>query len=305
MPGAYAHISIVNETQKRTAAAGLRRQTSFILSRNLKYLELGAVSPDYPYLAFGEAKWADNMHYSNTSILLRAGVEAVGSLPEGKRARATAWLCGFAAHMAADMTIHPVVEIKVGPYKDNKSEHRRCEMHQDAYIFPKIVNVGDTGLSRHLSTGIAACNAEHDTDQLEETVTHTWNAMLGAAYPNDVADESPNPSKWHNGFRRTLLTMASANRLFPLSRHVGVGLNIAYPQRSDVLDTYIKQLSTPEGFMDYDELFERACRNVLEVWKGIDLALADGSSKFLDEVDNWDLDTGRCLSKNEYVFWKN
>jgi len=120
MPGAYAHISIVNAAQKRTAGAGLRRQTSFSLSRNLKYLELGAVSPDYPYLAFGQAKWADNMHYSNTSILLRSGVGAVRNLPEDKRARATAWLCGFAAHMAADMTIHPVVEIKVGPYKDNK-----------------------------------------------------------------------------------------------------------------------------------------------------------------------------------------
>jgi hypothetical protein len=263
------------------------------------------VSPDYPYLALGQAKWADSMHYRNTSTLLRAGVEAVRSLPEDERARATAWLCGFAAHMAADMTIHPVVEIKVGPYKDNKNEHRRCEMHQDAYIFPKIVGVGDTGLSLHLSTGIAACNAEHDTDLLEETITHTWRTMLIAAYPNEVAVESPDPSKWHNGFRRALLTMAKANRLFPVSRHVGVGLNIAYPEQSDVLDTYIKQLSTPEGSMDYDALFKRACGNVLEVWKGIDIALDDGSSQFLNEVDDWNLDTGRCLSRNEYVFWKN
>ena len=129
------------------------------------------------------------------------------------------------------------------------------------------MRVGDTGLSRHLTTGIAACNAEQDSDHLEGTVTQTWSAMLAAAYPSDVAEESPSPSKWHKGFRRTPLTMASANRLFPFSRHVGVGLNIAYPERSDVLDTYIYQLSTPEGLMDYDELFKRACENVLKYGK--------------------------------------
>ena len=70
--------------------------------------------------------------------------------------------------MTTDMTIHPVVELRVGPYKGNEGEHRRCEMHQDAFIFPRVMNVGDTGLSEHLATGIGACHAADDEDELDE-----------------------------------------------------------------------------------------------------------------------------------------
>lgn len=66
MPGAYAHIAVVNAAQKWSDTVGLRKVTSRNLARDLKYLEFGAVSPDYPYLALksGQAAWADNMHYT-------------------------------------------------------------------------------------------------------------------------------------------------------------------------------------------------------------------------------------------------
>ena len=32
-----------------------------------------------------------------------------------------AWLLGYCAHVATDVTIHPVVEMKVGPYDENKN----------------------------------------------------------------------------------------------------------------------------------------------------------------------------------------
>ncbi len=139
MPGAYAHIAVVNDAQKRAGSAGLRDDTLVSLGLFLKYAELGAVSPDYPYLTLkrGQKKWADAMHYTRNASLLRAGVAAVTKLPPDLQSKATAWLLGFAAHMTTDMTIHPVVELRVGPYKGNEGEHRRCEMHQDAFIFGK------------------------------------------------------------------------------------------------------------------------------------------------------------------------
>lgn len=162
MPGAYAHIAVVNDAQKRAGAAGLRDQTAAALGRFLKFAELGAVSPDYPYLAAmhpAQKKWADAMHYTRTGTLLRSGAAIVAKLPPSAKPKATAWFLGLAGHMTTDMTIHPVVELRVGPYKGNESEHRRCEMHQDAFIFPRVLDLGDTGLTQHLATGIASCHA--------------------------------------------------------------------------------------------------------------------------------------------------
>lgn len=304
MPGAYAHMSIVNDAQKHIDGAGLRNETAAALGRHLKYVELGSVSPDYPYLALKQASWADSMHYQNTSTLLRSGVAAVRALPSTERSKATAWLFGFAAHMTSDMTIHPVVELKVGPYGANKGEHRRCEMHQDAYIFPRIFDAGEAGLSEHLTTGIASCHTPGDPDSLLPCVHSTWVTMLTAAYPGAVVQETPDPSVWHRGFKGVLNAMAGANRLFPFARHVASNLNIAYPKTADVLDTYILGLTTPEGPMNYLQIFERARSNVISVWAGLDAALYEGDSDFLTSLQDWDLDTGRNLVDHKHVFWK-
>lgn len=85
------------------------------------------------------------------------------------------------------MTIHPVLELRVGPYQDNKGEHRRCEMHQDAFIFPRVMNVGDVGLTDHLASGIAACHAADAEDQMDPTIEQLWLSMLEAAYFDSVS----------------------------------------------------------------------------------------------------------------------
>jgi hypothetical protein len=306
MPGAYAHISVVNDAQKRADAAGLRDDTLASLGLYLKYVELGAVSPDYPYLALrpGQKKWADAMHYTHNATLLRAGVAAVAKLPPDVQPKATAWLLGFAAHMATDLTIHPVVELRVGPYKGNEGEHRRCEMHQDALIFPSVMSVGDTGLSEHLATGIAACHAEGEADMIDPVVGHVWEAMLAAAYPDEPGDDPPLLSAWHRGFRDILSTMAGANHLFPFSRHVSAKLNLAYPEAKDIDASFIRQLRTPEGPMDYEAIYQRARGNVLAVWKGLDDALIHGRSDALDQLEDWNLDTGRSVQTDRLVFWE-
>lgn len=307
MPGAYAHIAVVNEAQKRAGPAALRGETLLALGLYLKYLELGSVSPDYPYLTLGRAQkqWADLMHYTRNAGLLRKAVAVVAELPSKTKPKATAWLFGFAAHMATDMTIHPVVELRVGPYKGNEGEHRRCEMHQDAYIFPPVMNVGDTGLSEHLATGIGSCHAPDDKGRIDPAVCQLWLAMLDANYPEEPAIEAAQPDAWHRGFQTVLNAMAGANHLFPFARHVSAELNLAYPETENIDPSFIYQLATPEGPMDYSELFARARANVLAVWTGLDEALAIGRSDDLDRLEDWDLDTGRSVQTGRLVFWKN
>lgn len=306
MPGAYAHLSIVNDAQKRAGAAGLRKDTLVSLGLHLKFLELGSVSPDYPYLSLKreQKRWADAMHYTRNATLLRTGVAAVNRLPAELKEKATAWLLGFAAHMTTDMTIHPVVEMRVGPYALNQGEHRRCEMHQDAFIFPRVMNVGDTGLCEHLSSGIATCHADSDEDVFDPAVQKIWLAMLGAAYPAEMVQAQPAPSSWHCGFRDILSTMAGVNHLFPFARHVSADLNLSYPTAKDIDPSFIRQLHTPEGPLDYEAIYERARTNVLTVWKVLDEALVTGRSEALDRLHDWNLDTGRSVQTGQLVFWK-
>src|SRR5688572_28216498 len=133
MPGAYAHITLVNvlSEPRRLLNLGFTKSAAAAVSDYFKFCELGAVSPDYPYLAVTDSKaarWADLMHYQRTGEMLHAATEGVQTLSgEGQR-RAFAWLLGCAAHVATDVTIHPVVELKVGKYEANKQGHRVCEM---------------------------------------------------------------------------------------------------------------------------------------------------------------------------------
>lgn len=303
MPGAYAHITVVNHAQKMAKATAISKEAKYALGMHLKFAELGAVSPDYPYLALGQSRWADNMHYTNTSTLLKTGIERLREMTGIEREKATSWLFGFAGHMATDMTIHPIAEKIVGPYKGNESAHRKCEMHQDSFIFQKM-DLGDVGLTEHLKTGIASCHVVADSDKLDGAISDLWLAMLKAAYPGDDQIVMPEPNKWHQGFTGLLKALTTTNRLFPFSRHVAINLNLTYPEIAAVEKKYIHNLNTPEGLMSYDAVFSRACKNVLSVWEGLDLALSGKGNSFLDTLANWDLDTGRNVPQRTYVFWK-
>jgi hypothetical protein len=307
MSGAYTHISIVNDARVKASGAGLRKPTLKALGLYLKYVELGAMSPDYPYLDLAldrkQTVWADLMHYTSTARLVQSGVKEVCDSPGAIQPKLTAWLLGLAAHIATDMTIHPVIELKVGPYKGNESEHRRCEMHQDAYIFPKVMNVGPTNLSEHMASGIGGCSDPSDGSRLDPDVERIWSAMLNQTYPGMATKVPAQPSSWHRGFKGVLLTLSKVNQLVPFSRHVSANLGLTYPQATDIDHSYIANLRTPEGVQHFDEVYERARNNVLAVWKGLDDALAQGGSSDLDSLENWNLDTGRSVATGSLVFW--
>ncbi|MNV19034.1 hypothetical protein D3C71_1098770 [compost metagenome] len=304
MPGAYAHITAVNWAKSR-ARDGLSKESLYALGKRFAFAELGCVSPDYPYLGPGQAFWADQMHYKNTANLLRSGVAGVKSLNGVAREKATSWLLGLACHMTADMTIHPIVEKIVGPYELNKGAHRLCEMHQDTFIFSQL-NLGDVGLTNHLATGIGSCSTPRNSLALDPSIKALWLQMLAASYSGtDQGDApEPRPDLWHAGFCTVLKAVGTATALFPFARHVAADNGLVYPALQEVSKTYVKALSTPEGVMDYGQVFDRAVENIIQVWTGIDKALS-GSYTYLNALEDWNLDTGRSQATGKYVFWRN
>ena len=303
MPGAYAHITIVNHAQKLARTSGLSLEAKKALGLHLRFAELGAVSPDYPYLAPGEARWADQMHYTNNAVLMRSGVAEIQKMQGTAREQAMAWLFGFAAHMTGDMTIHPVVERMVGPYAQNKKAHRHCEMHQDAFIFQRM-NVGPAQLTQHLTSGIASCSGGSSLE-LDPSIAKTWEAMLTSAYPQEVQSGKPKMNLWHAGFTKLLLGMSGANRLFAFARHAAADAGLAYPDVAGIDHaSYITAVPTPEGLMPYEQVFDRACQNVLNVWQVLDEALQGKGGTALAGMENWNLDTGRSVATGKLLFWK-
>ena len=306
MPGAYAHITAVNIANEtgRIQEAGISRETALALGRYPQYLELGAVSPDYPYLdlGFGSSakEWADNMHYTNTGYMIGHGIQHLSSVRQDAREKCIAWLCGYAAHVVADLTIHPIVELRVGPYQQNATDHRTCEMHQDAYIFERM-NVGELGASEHLDSGISRCSGE-DGSLLDEDIKALWLAMLSTNYPDEFTTNKPDPDSWHAGFKRIVDIVEEGYKLFPIARHVAADKGLTYPAREDIDPSFIEDLKTPSGTAHYDEIFDKAVSNIVQMWKQISDDLDKQDSELMAQLGNWDLDTGRD-ENDQLVYW--
>lgn len=206
MSGAYTHITLENlvkEPLRLEAIEGFPKDAIVTILDYFKFCELGALSPDYPYLALDDSSapsWADAMHYTRTGEVIHAGIEQLQQMESEAFQKGLAWLLGYSAHVATDVTIHPIVERKVGPYHENKSGHRICEMNMDAYIFQRL-NLGDIGLSDHLDSGIARCSAPGDSDQIDLDISTLWLTMLQKIYPDHFDSNPPDISKWYRRFR--------------------------------------------------------------------------------------------------------
>jgi len=304
MPGAYAHLTLANclrETQRLESTPGFPVIAIRAVLEHFEYVELGAVSPDYPYLAIRDSKaarWADAMHYTNTGGMIRAGVELLRGLDVDKHLKELAWLLGYTSHVVADMTIHPVVELKVGTYDDNKGEHRVCEMNQDAYVFQRL-NIGPLGLSNHLCNGIARCGT---LNGLDDGIVSLWNAMMQRVHPEEYAANPPDIHKWHRGFVKVLSTISHGQQLMPLSRHVAAGIGLTYPAPDDVAPEFIDELHVPGGFLGYDLLFDRAVDNAFAEWGRVAASLFGVGDHSIAHLGEWNLDTGRNAF-GHLVYW--
>jgi hypothetical protein len=310
MPGAYAHMTLVNqlrETHRLDAIEGFSDEAGISLMRFFKFCELGAVSPDYPYLALGDrkaAQWADLMHYERTGPMIQAGTRLVAAMPAGvDRRKALSWLLGYAAHVTTDVTIHPVVELKVGKYQEHQREHRVCELHQDAYIFQRM-NLGPIGLAEYLNAGIWACDAPLGSGRLDPVISKLWKAMLKECHPRQYRAGAPDPESWHRCFHAVIDRIEEGGRLFPAARHLAVDCGLTYPDPAEVDPQFIRQLQVPgnAGHLDYDAIFDTAIEHVGAVWGSISRTIFGSESGSLAMLGSWNLDTGRNEAGN-YVFW--
>jgi hypothetical protein len=266
--------------------------------------ELGAVSPDYPYLHFLEKdskRWADLMHYVRTGEPIRAGVALLRAMDGEAQEMALAWLLGYAAHVAADVTIHPVVELRVGPYAQNSHAHRVCELNQDAYIFQRL-NLDDIGASEHLDSGIWACCDTPGSGRLNPAIATFWRRVLNHTHPDEYLDNEPDIDAWHSGFKSAVDTVEEGRSLPRFARHLAVDCGLTYPSFGDVDLSYISGLSTPDGTMDYDAVFDKALANIIDIWTLIGKGVFNGDSAYLSAIGDWNLDTGRDANK-KYAYW--
>jgi len=161
MAGGFVHITAAAEALGRLGdVEGLAPADKLAISQFMPFVEVGAVGPDYPYLG-RQPEWADRMHYENTGEVICNGLRVLRRREPGVlRIRCLAWLLGYAAHVATDLTIHPVVLRRVGPYEENKTAHRTCEMHQDAYICWPRRNLGALGLADYFRENINHCSTD-------------------------------------------------------------------------------------------------------------------------------------------------
>jgi len=299
MPAAYAHITLVNlckEPANLDRLQGFPDKARSCINKYFRFCELGAVSPDYPYLAMGigsknAKKWADIMHYARTSDVIRSGAELLSGMTGVAQGKGTAWLMGYAAHVVTDVSIHPIVELKVGTYAGHEKEHRICEMNQDVYIYPKL-NMGGIGLSEHLTNGIARCHDTGSKKKLDSDIKALWASMLKKTHASEFKKNSPKFDKWHSGFIQGVDQVAEeGGKLIPLARHVALDLGVIYPETANA--TYTKNLKTPTGPMDYDAIFARAIENVSLTWNTIARSIFNKRPEMLASMPNWNLDTGR------------
>jgi hypothetical protein len=310
VPGTFAHITVVNlaRESRRIDELGISKHGAAALNDWFGFTEMGCVSPDYPYLAErnreAAMRWADLMHYTRTGDMVRSGVGAVRELSGESKRRAFAWLLGYSAHVATDVTIHPIVELKVGKYSENKTAHRECEMHQDAYIWPMRMNLGEVGVCEHLSNGILRC-IDSETKQIHSDVKSVWSQMLDGNYPAEAQRNLPNIDSWHRGFDLLVNKIGEeGGHLMPLARHVAVDCGLTYPA-FDEIDrvAFINALRVPTGgVMHYDQILDRAVENVGKAWRALDAAINDNNSRAVDFFGNWNLDTGRDANGN-LAFW--
>jgi hypothetical protein len=315
MPGSYAHITLVNEASEKRrlkGIAGFPREAIDAASLHLNFLELGCISPDYPYLDLtsGDSKkWADAMHYTHTCNAIFVGADLVRKLPQGMaKEKCLAWLMGYTAHVITDMCVHPVVELKVGPYAGNETPHRRCEMHQDAYIFRRI-GTGMPQVAGHIKATILTCGASDDPKRLDPDLKKLWTELLKTVHPKAFVDDPPDMDKWHQKCYTILeKILPTSSRFVGFARHACDGLGFSYPTPAKIaMKGYIENLTVPGGkSMHYDDVFNLAIERVHQVWLEVTRYALGQGDLLAFRNDEWDLDTGRNKldAKNRLVFWE-
>lgn len=298
MPGQYAHIVVISELHG-SRLRGLPEFPAQAISPVLRYgnyAELGSISPDLAFFYPFQSSWADDMHKKATGKMIREGIALVAAMTDAVRQqKCFAWLCGYAAHVATDVTVHPVVQLKS---KGSSKIHRLCEMNQDAYIWDRL-DVGTIGNANPFRA-LESCFPD---SHLDRDVAWLWAEMLKRTYPEHWAHDTPKLDMWHFGFKLVIEKFASLGHAIPFGRHLGTDLAAVYPAHNEIDLSFINNLAVPGGGTeDYDDIFDRAVRATETVWIEVAKGVYQASSSYQTAIGDWSLDYGTDPT-GKMVFW--
>lgn len=306
MAGAFTHFVICDQAKSKKKVLGVELWQ--LLNKYYQFLFLGAASPDLPYLSFktGCVNWADVMHYERTNSMFQSGYAQMKTIWPKKTPADEAkfiWLMGFASHLIADATIHPVVQAIVGSYQDNPTEHRVCEMTQDSLIY-NLYRKTDIRYSE-FSEMLKFCKDSPHFRSLMEF----WENLLEVSYREK--GEEPEPALWFNTYS-TAIGAAGESKIFAFFRHLGIAEKLVYKTRSEIEKLYpddwikyFKAVKLPDWTTGpfNDLVFMKALNNVTSAWRN----LYDGLKSQIvvaEVLRNWNLDTGVDMNSGQVTFWR-
>ena len=291
----------------------------YTIEKYKSFCELGSVSPDLPYLDLlhGNSKgWANVMHYWKTADIIRAGISYFAGqnfeARDNRTLRALAWLFGYSAHVATDLTVHPVLAASGYPYATNPTGHRLCELNQDAYIFKKI-NGEDAADTRYVENcGIASCGDPNAPAKLHPAIRELWVRCLSGISPSGVQMENgapgptadPIPDVWFGDYTKRLAEFVEQGGGFLLFlRDLLESEGVCLPESGEVDMKYITNLKTPSNqATDYDSVFDLSLANVRSTWTQLAMALAARDQNVF-ALQNANLDTGVADDSGSQVFF--
>jgi hypothetical protein len=295
MAGAFTHFTICNQAKRKRGTLGLPLYQ--LLNKYSPFLSLGAASPDLPYLSFvtGKINWADVMHYEKTNSIVISGHKTLKTTwLQGSEADKIkfVWLMGYVSHLVADATIHPIVNAIVGPYEEHKTEHRLCEMIQDALIFNQYNNNDIT--YAEFSSVLKFCNNSASFDALMDF----WKSQVIKNFSDK--NEEPHSGLWFTTYTNAIDAAEGGSDIVAIFRHAGIGTSLLYQPKETILSkhvdlntNYFEAVKLPSGRVGSfkKEGFEKAVNNVIDAWNKLYVGLAT-DTYVADTIKNWNLDTG-------------
>ena len=292
MAGGYTHITVAQlGIRQAVYQAGLLHDDARLgLSFFKTHCIVGAISPDYPYMHLNHADsaaWADAMHKGKAVDLLRVMAARVAAMSdEAVRHKCLAWLFGFASHLVTDGVVHPIVNLKVGVYEDNKVCHRRCEMSQDVFINPRL-GLGPLENNQQITRSVKALTDEVEGRKgLDRDIDALWRGALKVVYPGHP---EPDVGGWHEGMWNVMEVWQHGGLLF-FARDTAARHALVYPAQAD--PRFIENLEAPCGEpLHFDAVADMAIARTLEMWGWLSLTL-QGKASPLDSLVSWSLDTG-------------
>lgn len=310
MPGAYAHITMAfrSVNPQDLATMGLDTVLAGKLMQQVGYFQLGAVSPDMPYLVgLGDnpeaIAWADCMHQRFVAERIGAGVAAVAALQGDTKIKCLAWLLGFVEHVVFDVFLHPVVNVIAGgEYKEStKARHQECEMHQDVHIVQREFNITDICDGNIVKAVVSNLHAAFSRSAIDDEIRAVWESMLQKSSPDLYTTNKPDIDEWYRSFISKMKMQEGSSVLVPLGRHAGWGL--IYPSVASLKNEFLVDLKIlPAGTTAYDLLFDAARDKVVAWWGRIVRAVNNQEPYDASWFAGWNLDTG-FNSKGKLQFW--